>query len=214
MIRGFIFDLDGVITDTAEYHYRAWKRLADELGIPFSRQENEALRGIPRRESLLKLLKGRTLPEEQIFDCMERKNDYYLEYIREINSDNLLPGSIDLLHEIRAAGLKCAIGSASKNTCEVLERLGILELFDAIADGFSVERQKPEPDLFLFAAIELKLQPSECIVVEDAAAGIEAALRGGFHTVGIGPRERVGEAEKVFSSLEGVKLSMIMDHAW
>ncbi len=214
MIRGFIFDLDGVITDTAEYHYRAWKRLADELGISFSRQENEALRGIPRRESLLKLLKGRTLPEEQIFDCMERKNDYYLEYIREINSDNLLPGSIDLLHEIRAAGLKCAIGSASKNTCEVLERLGILELFDAIADGFSVERQKPEPDLFLFAAIELKLQPSECIVVEDAAAGIEAALRGGFHAVGIGPRGRVGEAEKVFSSLEGVKLAMIMDHAW
>jgi beta-phosphoglucomutase len=214
MIQGFIFDLDGVITDTAEFHYRAWKRLADELGIPFSRQENEALRGIPRRESLLLLLKGRTLPEEQILDCMERKNDYYLEYIREINSANLLPGSIDLLHEIRSAGLKCAIGSASKNTCEVLERLGILELFDAIADGNSVERQKPEPDLFLFAASVLKLPPSAGIVVEDAAAGIEAALRGGFHIVGIGPRGRVGAAEKVFSSLDGVKLAMILDPEW
>ena len=212
MIRGFIFDLDGVITDTAEYHYRAWKRLADELGVTFCRKENEALRGIPRRESLLLLLKGRTLPEAEMLACMERKNYYYLEYIREINSDNLLPGSLDLLNEIRSAGLKCAIGSASKNSCEVLERLGILELFDAIADGYSVERQKPEPDLFLFAAFELKLQPSECIVVEDAAAGIEAALRGGFHTVGIGPRERVGEAEKVFSSLDGVKLAMIIDH--
>lgn len=211
MIRGFIFDLDGVITDTAEYHYRAWKRLADELGIPFSRQDNEALRGIPRRESLLLLLGGRTLPEAEMLVCMERKNNYYLEYIREVTPENLLPGSIELLHEIRSAGLKCAIGSASKNTCEVLERLGILELFDAIADGYSVERQKPEPDLFLFAASELNLQPSECIVVEDAAAGIEAALRGGFHTVGIGPRERVGGAEQIFPSLEGVTLAMIME---
>lgn len=211
MIRGFIFDLDGVITDTAEFHYRAWKRMADELGIPFTRRDNEALRGIPRRESLLLLLKGRTLAEAEMLDCMERKNNYYLEYIREITPENLLPGSINLLHEIRSAGLKCAIGSASKNTCEVLERLGILELFDAIADGYSVVRQKPEPDLFLYAANELKLQPDECIVVEDAAAGIEAALRGGFHTMGVGPRERVGEAEKVFPSLEGVNLAMIME---
>ena len=214
MIRGYIFDLDGVITDTAEYHYRAWKRLADELGVTFSRQENEALRGIPRRESLLLLLKGRTLPEADMLVSMERKNNFYLEYIREITPENLLPGSIDLLHEIRSAGLKCAIGSASKNTCEVLERLGILELFDAIADGYSVVRQKPEPDLFLFAASQLKLQPSECIVVEDAAAGIEAALRGGFHTIGIGPRERVGHAEQVFPSLEGVNLAMIIGHGW
>ena len=212
MIRGFIFDLDGVITNTAEYHYRAWKRLAEELGVTFSREENEALRGIPRRESLLKLLKGRALAEAEMLTCMERKNNYYLEYIREIKPDNLLPGSLDLLHEIRSAGLKCALGSASKNSCEVLERLGILELFDAIADGYSVERQKPAPDLFLFAAAEIKLEPSECIVVEDAAAGIEAAIIGGFHTVGIGPGERVGAAEQVFPSLEGINLAMIMEH--
>jgi beta-phosphoglucomutase len=178
--------------------------------LPFSRLENEALRGIPRRESLIVLLKGKSLSEEQILAGMERKNQYYLEYIGEITAADLLPGSLELLHEIRAAGMKCAIGSASKNTCEVLERLGILDLFDVIADGYSVERQKPAPDLFLFAAGKMGLAPDECIVVEDAAAGVEAALAGGFHTLGIGPAERVGAAEQIVPSLEGVSLNMIM----
>jgi len=139
-IQGFIFDLDGVITDTAEYHYRAWKRLADELGIPFTREENEALRGIPRRESLLLMLKGRSYPEDVLTELMERKNGYYLEFIREISPRDLLPGARELLQEIRAAGLKIALGSASKNAREVIERLGITDLFDAIADGYSVMR--------------------------------------------------------------------------
>ena len=121
-IAGFIFDLDGVLTDTAEYHYRAWKRLADELGIPFSREENEALRGIPRRESLLALLKGRPATEEQMQEWMTRKNSYYLEYICEISPRDVLPGARELLEEIRAAGLKSALGSASKNAREVIER--------------------------------------------------------------------------------------------
>lgn len=209
-IRGFIFDLDGVLTDTAEYHYLGWKRLADEEGIPFTREDNEHLRGIPRRESLMLILQGRTYPEEKIQQMMERKNNYYLEFIREVSPKDLLPGARELLEEIRHAGLKSALGSASKNAPDVLRRLGIAELLDAISDGNSVERQKPAPDLFLHAARQLNLKPDECVVVEDAAAGIEAACAGGFSTVGLGPRERVGDADVVLESLDGVKLSAVL----
>ena len=211
MIRGFIFDLDGVLTDTAEYHYRGWKRLADEEGIPFTREDNEHLRGIPRRESLMLILKERTYPEEKIQEMMERKNNYYLEFIREVSPKDLLPGARELLEEIRQAGLKSALGSASKNAPDVIRRLGIADLLDAISDGNSVERQKPAPDLFLHAARQLNLTPDECVVVEDAAAGIEAARAGGFHTVGLGPCERVGDANVILDSLEGVRLSAVLE---
>lgn len=205
-IKGFIFDLDGVLTDTAEYHYRGWKRLADELNIPFTREENEALRGIPRRESLLILLKGRAYPEAQLQEFMARKNAYYLEFIREITPADVLPGARELLEEIRAAGLKSALGSASKNAREVIEHLGIASLLDAVSDGNSVQRQKPAPDLFLHAAGQLSLLSRECVVVEDAAAGIEAALAGGFRAVGIGPASRVGAADWVIPGLQNVHL--------
>lgn len=209
-IRGFIFDLDGVLTDTAEYHYRGWKRLADEEGIPFERVDNEALRGIPRRESLMLILKGRSYPEEKILELMDRKNQYYLQFINEITPKDLLPGARELLEEIQQAGLKSALGSASKNAPDVVRRLGIAGLLDAISDGSSVERQKPAPDLFLHAARQLNLKPEECAVVEDAAAGIEAAIAGGFHSVGLGPRERVGNADVVLDSLAGVHLQKIL----
>ncbi|MFZ5880284.1 MAG: beta-phosphoglucomutase [Chloroflexota bacterium] len=206
MIQAFIFDLDGVLTDTAEYHYRGWKRLADEEGLPFSREDNEHLRGVPRRESLMLILKGRSYPEEKIQEMMERKNNYYLDFIQEISPRDLLPGARELLEEIRASGRKNALGSASKNAPEVIDRLGIRGLFDALSDGHSVERQKPAPDLFLHAAAQLGLSPADCVVVEDAAAGIEAALAGGFRSVGLGPRERVGQAQAVFPNLDGVHL--------
>jgi beta-phosphoglucomutase len=209
-IRGFIFDLDGVITDTAEFHYQGWKRLADEEGIPFGREENEALRGVSRRESLLLLLKGRLYPEEQLQELMARKNRYYVELIRGVTPQNLLPGARALLEEIRRAGLKAAVGSASKNAAHVIERLGIRSLFDAISDGYSVERPKPAPDLFLHAAGQLGLPPAQCIIVEDAAAGVEAAKAGGFYAVGLGPVARVGAADAVFPSLEGVRLRDIL----
>ncbi len=210
MIRAFIFDLDGVLTDTAEYHYRAWKRLADEASLPFTREDNEHLRGVSRRESLMLILQGRVYPEEKILEMMDRKNGYYLEFLKEISPRDLLPGAQDLLEEIRAAGLKSALGSASKNAGEVIERLGIRSLLDAISDGYSVERQKPAPDLFLHAAAQLGLPPAECVVVEDAAAGIEAAQAGGFRSVGLGPRERVGKAEAVFPSLAGARLADLL----
>ena len=210
MIRGFIFDLDGVITDTAEYHFRGWQRLADEEGIPFTREDNEALRGVSRRESLMRLLKGRVYPEAAMQEMMARKNRYYVESIQHISPRDLLPGAKELLEEIRAAGMKIAIGSASKNARDVIERLGIGYLIDAISDGNSVARQKPAPDLFLHAAGQLGLPASESVVVEDAAAGIDAAKAGGFFAVGLGPPARVGHADAVFPSLEGVHLKDIL----
>ncbi len=206
MLRAFIFDLDGVLTDTAEYHYRAWKRVADEAGLPFTRDDNEHLRGVSRRESLLLILKGRPYPEEKIQAMMARKNNYYLEFIKEISPRDLLPGAQELLEELRANDYKTALGSASKNARDVVERLGIDSLLDAISDGYSVERQKPAPDLFLHAAAQLGLPPNACVVVEDAAAGIEAAKAGGFRSIGLGPHERVGVAEAVFPNLARLHL--------
>ncbi len=203
-IRGVIFDLDGVLTDTSEFHYLGWQRLADEEGIPFDRAVNEALRGVSRRESLLLLLDGRPATEEQMQAMMARKNRYYQEYVEGVTPENLLPGALALLEELRAAGIKIAIGSASKNARAVIEKLGIQATVDAVSDGYSVDKVKPAPDLFLHAAAQLGLQSWQCIVVEDAAAGVEAALAGGFWTVGLGPQERVGAAHVVLPSLEDV----------
>jgi kojibiose phosphorylase len=204
-IQGVIFDLDGVLTETAEYHYRGWQRLADEEGIPFNREANEAMRGLSRRDSLLLMLNGQSRTEEQLEEMMERKNRYYLESIKDITSADLLPGSVELLDELRAAGIKVGIGSASKNAQEVIQRLGISDRVDTISDGFSVTRSKPAPDLFLHAAEQLGLAPEHCVVVEDAASGVEAALAAGMLAVGLGPVERVGAAHVVLPSLEGVQ---------
>lgn len=203
-ILGFIFDLDGVLTDTAEYHYRAWQKLADEERLPFDRQANEALRGVSRRESLLIIIGNRQYSEAQIQEMMDRKNRYYVESIEKISSADLLPGAVAFLAELRQAGIKIAIGSASKNARTVVEKLGIADKVDAIADGYSVERPKPAPDLFLFAANQLGLEPARCVVVEDAAAGIEAALAAGMWAVGLGPSERVGTAHVILPSLADV----------
>jgi len=211
-IEGIIFDLDGVITDTSEFHYLAWKKLADEEGIPFDREANEGLRGIPRRESLMAILNGRPATEEQIQDMMERKNNYYIELMQSITPNDLLPGAASLLEELQAAGIKIALGSSSKNARTVIERLGIADKFVAIADGYSVAKSKPAPDLFLFAAENLGVSPDKCIVVEDAMAGIEAGLSAGMKVVGLGPNERVGKAHIVLPSLENVTWKDLQQH--
>lgn len=206
-IKGVIFDLDGVLTDTAEYHYRGWQRLADEEGIPFNREANEALRGLSRRDSLIALLGERSVTEEKMLEMMERKNNYYVQSIQEISPKDLLPGAIELLDELKQAGIKIAIGSASKNARDVIEKLGIADRVDAISDGHSVTRSKPAPDLFLHAAAQLNLEPGQCVVVEDAASGVEAAKAAGMWTIGLGPADRVGAANVVLPSLEGVSWS-------
>jgi beta-phosphoglucomutase len=212
MIQGFIFDLDGVLTDTAEFHYQAWQRLADEEGLPFDRAANEALRGVSRRESLLHIVGKRQYSEAALQAMMDRKNRYYVESIQAIAPQDVLPGVIELLDELRQAGIKIAIGSASKNARSVIEKLGLADRVDAIADGFSVERPKPAPDLFLYAAAQLGLDPAHCVVVEDAAAGITAAIAAGMWTIGLGPavsgaspeKNRVGAAHIVLPNLMGV----------
>ncbi|NJR51749.1 MAG: beta-phosphoglucomutase [Leptolyngbyaceae cyanobacterium CSU_1_3] len=204
-LAGVIFDLDGVLTDTAEYHYRAWQKLADEEHLPFDRQANELLRGVSRHESLMLIIGNRSYTETQIQEMMDRKNHYYVESIKDITPQDLLPGSLELLDELRQAGIKTALGSASKNAQMVIEKLGIGDRIDAIADGYSVQNPKPAPDLFLYAANLIGVEPAQCVVVEDAAAGVEAAIAAGMWAVGLGPTERVGNAHVVLPSLEGVR---------
>ena len=219
-LRAVIFDLDGVITDTAEYHYRAWQRLADEEGLAFDRQVNEALRGVSRRASLEIILShaGASRTEAQIAENMARKNRYYVNMLGEITSADLLPGALALIEELHAAGIKVAIGSASKNTPMVLDRLGIRDLMDAVADGNKVSAPKPAPDVFLRAAELLGVPPAFCAVVEDAEAGIDAALAAGMWAVGLGPAARVGHAHARFDSLQSVTLAALRaaleDAAW
>jgi len=207
LIDAIIFDLDGVLTDTAEYHYRAWKRLADEEGIPFTREDNEKLRGVSRQRSLEILLDGHQVSAEQFQEMMDRKNRYYQEFLQDITPADCLPGAAELLPEIRAAGLRIAIASASKNAPTVIERLGIGELVDVVADGHSPGRPKPAPDLFLHAARLLDVPPARCVVVEDAEAGVVAGVAAGMVTVGLGPEERVGLADLVLPDLGGVRLA-------
>src|SRR4030095_4920368 len=203
-LHGFIFDLDGVLTDTAEYHYQGWQRLADDLGIPFDRERNEALRGVSRRRSLELLLAGRVFPDVQMMDMMERKNRYYQELLKQVTPDDLLPGARPLLDALRTAGMKIAIGSPTTTTPEGVERLQIAPCIDALADGYSVVRPKPAPDLFVYAAGLLHVWVNECVVFEDATVGVEAAKVAGMYAVGLGPVERVGQADLVLPDLSGV----------
>ena len=211
--QAILFDLDGVLTDTSEYHFRAWKRLADELGIPFTREENDAhLRGVGRRESLMYILSlgNRTYPEDQIQQMMDRKNSYYTEMIKGMTPNDLVPGGRQLLQEIRAAGIKSAVASSSKNAHTVLQQLNILDAFDGIADGYSVVNTKPAPDLFVYAAGLVKTPTSACLGVEDADAGVEAIKNAGMQALGIGPQERFHRADKVLPTLANVSLDDIV----
>jgi len=209
--QAIIFDLDGVLTDTSEYHYRAWKRLADDEGIPFTREENDAhLRGIGRRESLMYIIRGRNVSEEQIQEMMDRKNRYYNDMIKSMTPNDLVPGGRDLLQEIRDAGIKVAIASASKNCRTVLERLDILNYLDGIADGYSVVNGKPAPDLFVYAAGTVRVPTPVCLGVEDADAGIEAIKAAGMQALGIGPKERFHKADKVMPTLANAHLRDIL----
>jgi len=209
--KAIIFDLDGVLTDTSEYHYRAWKKLADEEGIPFTKEENDKyLRGVARRESLMYIIRGRTYSEAQIQEMMDRKNRYYTEMIKSMTPKDLVEGGGELLGEIRSAGIKAAIASSSKNCRTVLERLDILSLLDGIADGYSVVNTKPAPDLFVFAAGIVQVNTPDCLGVEDADAGIEAIKTAGMQALGIGPQDRFHRADKVLPTLASLHLADVL----
>ncbi|MEO8610769.1 MAG: beta-phosphoglucomutase [Chloroflexota bacterium] len=208
-IHAFIFDLDGVITDTAEFHFLAWKQLADEEGIAFTREDNEQLRGVSRRESLNRMLKGQPIAESTAQAWMERKNVYYRKFLETITPENALPGVGRFLNEAKDAGIKLGIGSASKNAHDVLARLQLLAIFDAIGDGFSVVNTKPAPDLFVWVAGYLHTPPDQAAVFEDAEAGVDAALAGGFYTVGIGTAN-VQKAHLVTSGLGALTVDEVL----
>lgn len=202
-MRAAIFDLDGVIVDTAKYHYLAWKRLAHELGFSFTETDNERLKGVSRVRSLEILLEigGLTLDDATQSQLAARKNDWYVDYISNMDSSEILPGAAEYLQGLRARGVKIALGSASKNAPLILERLGISSLFDSVVDGNKVSKAKPDPEVFLRAAEELDIPTAECVVFEDAEAGIEAAHRAGMTAVGIGKPSLLKEADVVIAGL-------------
>lgn len=207
MIRACIFDLDGVVVDTAKYHYLAWKELAADLGFSFSEKDNERLKGVSRMASLDILLEigGIRASEEEKVKMAEQKNKRYLEYITRMTPDEVLPGVKDFMEKLRAAGIKVALGSASKNAKVILKQTGIASLFDAIADGTNVSKAKPDPEVFLKAAELLEICPGECVVFEDAVAGVEAAHRAGMKCIGIGQADVLREAEAVISGFTALK---------
>lgn len=188
MVQGIIFDLDGVIVSTDDCHYRAWQRMADEEGIPFSRGVNERLRGVSRMDSLDIILERakRSYTQEEKTAMAARKNAYYIELIGKLTPADILPGALDALERLRRRGLRIAIGSSSRNTPLILRQIGLENAFDAVADGNQITRSKPDPEVFLLAARLLGLAPAECLVVEDADAGVEAALAGGMKALGVG----------------------------
>lgn len=210
-----IFDLDGVLTDTAELHYRSWQWLMDQLGIPFDRQKNEALRGLSRAESLEVIL-GESSGEytaEQKAEITRRKNDNYVSRVAEMTPADVLPGAGELLRELRQRAVRVAVASSSKNAEMVLERLGIGALLDALVDGNDVPDSKPDPRVFLVAAERLGARPSRCVVVEDAASGVEAALAAGMRVVGLGPAERVGRAHLLKPTIGELSVGELLELA-
>ena len=187
MIKAVIFDLDGVIVSTDNCHYEAWKKMADEEGIFFDRTINNRLRGVSRMESLEIVLERakKEYSEEEKFQLSERKNSYYKEFIMELTSGDILPGAMNTLDELRANGIKVAIGSSSKNTPAILKQIGLHDYFDAVSDGNNITNSKPDPEVFLKAADMLGVPYSECMIVEDVDAGIEAGRSAGMKTVSV-----------------------------
>ncbi|HEY3379611.1 MAG TPA: beta-phosphoglucomutase [Armatimonadota bacterium] len=205
-ISGVIFDLDGVIVSTDDCHYLAWKRMADEEGIYFDREINMRLRGVSRMESLAIILERaeRSYADEEKVALATRKNGYYRELIEKLTPADLLPGVLDFLSALRARGVKMAIGSSSKNSPVILERIGLGHYFEATADGNDISRSKPDPEVFLLAATRLELTPAQCLVVEDADAGIEAALAAGMRVLAVG-----AAAQNLRATLRAVDLAAI-----
>lgn len=214
MTKACLFDLDGVLVDTAKYHYIAWRRLAAHLGFAFTEADNEQLKGVSRMASLDILLNiggmsDRFMPVEKEALAKE-KNDNYVDLISRMTPDEILPGAAELLRDLRQAGILIALGSASKNAPAILRRLQLTPLFDALVDGTQVQRAKPDPEVFLLGAEKLGLDPACCIVFEDAAAGIQAAHSAGMKAIGIGRPEILREAELVVPGLADITVDTIM----
>lgn len=206
-----IFDLDGVIVDTTRYHFLAWKKLTDQLGILFTEEDNERLKGVSRMASLEIILEigNRSLDEDRKLEYATLKNNWYIEYIKKMTPDEILPGCLQFIAELKKANIRIAIGSASKNTPMILEKVDIQGLFDAVADGNTIIKAKPDPEVFLKAAEMIGVKPGNCVVFEDAIAGVQAALNAGMLCIGIGSPQILTEAHFVVSGLYEMNLAKL-----
>ena len=209
--KGFIFDLDGVIVDTAKYHFLAWQKLAKGLGIDFNESQNEHLKGVSRKRSLEKILEwgNMTLDKDKFEVLMAKKNDDYLQYIEKMDEKEILPDVMKILNHLRNRNIPFALGSASKNARSILKEVNLLHVFNAVIDGNDVSKAKPDPEVFLIAAEKLKLEPQECIVFEDSLAGIQAANTAGMLSIGIGKKNILSEADYVFSDFTEISTNFI-----
>lgn len=205
-IEAVIFDLDGVIVSTDDCHYKAWKKMADEEGIYFDKEINNRLRGVSRMASLEIVLERseKTYSELEKQQMAERKNEYYRELINELTPHDILCGAKELLDELRSRGLKIAIGSSSRNTPIILERIGLSDYFDAVSDGNNITNSKPDPEVFLKAAQMMGVSPTSCMVVEDADAGIDAAKAGGMYAAAVGSAENNPKADISVASVNSI----------
>ena len=209
--RAFIFDLDGVIVDTARYHFLAWQKLAQELGIEFTPHHNEELKGVSRVRSLDIILElGQvTASQEDKNHWLKQKNDDYLSYLKDIDNSEILPGVMPILQFLKENNQPIALGSASKNARPILEKTGIINYFDAIVDGNDVSNAKPDPEVFLQAAIKLNIKPENAIVFEDSVAGIQAANIAKMTSIGIGDATILHEAKYIFQDFTFMDISFI-----
>jgi beta-phosphoglucomutase len=210
--RACIFDLDGVIVDTAKYHFLAWKRLTDDLGILFTEKDNERLKGVSRMASLEIILEiGGMRPSITAKEEMAAlKNKWYVEYISRMTPGDILPGTLEFINELKSQKIKIALGSASRNTPMILDRVGINTVFDAVADGNTVHKAKPDPEVFLKAAGMVGVETARCVVFEDALAGIEAALNAGMFCIGIGEKNVLKNAHLVIKGLYEMDINKLI----
>ncbi|GLB48544.1 beta-phosphoglucomutase [Neptunitalea lumnitzerae] len=212
---GLIFDLDGVIVDTAKFHFLAWKKAAEEVGFELTEELNEKLKGVSRVDSLNKILEwaGATVSQEKFDEMAANKNADYLTYVDKMTADDILPGVESFIREAKAKGYPIALGSASKNAPRILKHVGIFDLFDTIADGNSVTKAKPDPEVFQVAAKALNVPYAQCVVFEDSEAGVEAANNTNMLSIGLGSKDVLIEADHVFGSFTEITLEFIETQA-
>jgi len=213
MIKAVLFDLDGVLVSTDEYHYRSWKKLSDEEGFDFFDQEfNHKFRGVARMECVEIITKasGRNYSLEQKQELADRKNRYFAESLLSVTTEVLLPGALSALQELRSRGIKTAVASNSRNAVTIIKQVKIEHLLDAIVDGYQIENSKPDPEVFLLAAKKVGVPPAHCLVVEDAITGIESAKRAGMKVLGIGTKERLPNANIVVPNLSAISVDELL----
>lgn len=216
MFKGVLFDLDGVITDTAEYHYLAWKKLADELGISIDRAFNEKLKGVSREDSLRLILthgnRENDFTQTEFDQLAKRKNDNYVEMIQAVSPKDVYPGILDLLQALKKAGIKISLASASKNGPFLLKQMELTEYFDGIADPATIKAGKPAPDIFILAAEVVNLKPEDCIGIEDAQAGIAAIKASGALPIGVGKAQQLGHDIALVDSTNELTIEFLKKH--